>query len=172
MNIRCLQGPCFCLISLLSSLLASGCGSGLKEFDTAETTGVVTCNGQPVANVRVYFAPKSTGTNTLAGKSGWDTTNEDGTFVISTYGDEDGAVIGTHNVSVGSPHAERFPDFTCDCETNGNLMLMEVEVTADGENHFEIALPPKSGGRSSRRMSNDDLEDIQEAQAEKEAGSN
>ncbi len=149
---------------LLLFPLALGCGSGLEEFPTATTTGLVTCGGTPVAHVRVYFSPQAPSGGVLAGKSGWGTTEEDGTFVISTYGDEDGAVVGTHNVSVGAPHAERFPDFQCPCETNGNKSLMTIEVTDDGENNFTIDLPAKTP-RSRRQptMSEDDLDDIRSA---------
>ena len=56
---------------------------------------------------------------------------------------------------------ERFPDFECPCETNGNLPIMTIEVAADGENSFTIELPEKSPtGRRRRTMSEDDLDDI------------
>lgn len=140
--------------------MGSGCGPGLKEFPTAETRGVVTCNGVPVPNVRVYFAPQAK-SGIESGKSGWGTAQADGTFVISTYGDEDGAVVGTHRVLVGSPHPERFPDFECDCETNGNLPIMTVEVEADTENNLSIELLPKSSkGRGRPVVSRDDLDDV------------
>lgn len=136
----------------------------MEQFPTATASGTVTCEGTPVANVRVYFSPKSTGDSSLAGKSGWGTTTDDGNFVISTYGEQDGAVIGTHDVRVGSPHPERFPDFTCECRTDGNATITTVEVTADGANIFAIELPPKSGQKRGPRVSNEDFDDIKDAE--------
>ena len=160
---RRVSGRCILLVFLVSlAPLVSGCGEGIKEFPTAPVTGMVSCEGNPVANARVYFSPKSTGSSANVGKSGWATTTELGTFVISTYGNEDGAVVGTHRVSVAPPHPERFPDFTCDCETGGNTTLMEVDVVAEGENVFAIELTSKDGKRQRPALSDEDLDDIQD----------
>lgn len=142
-------------------LLMTSCTEGLKEFPTARTTGVVTCEGKPVANVQVYFAPKATGKSAVVGKSGWGTTAEDGTFKLSTYGDDDGAVVGSHEVSVGPPHAERFPGFECDCETSSTAVLQEVSISKDADNHFKIELPKKTGRRK-KQVNDDDLDDLED----------
>lgn len=140
-----------------------GCGGGLKEFPTARVSGQVLCEGQPVANVRVYFAPIGTG-KLDAGKSGLGNAQADGTFTVSTYGNEDGAVVGKHHVMVSGPHPEEFPDFTCNCETDGRKTLQEVEITADGENNFTINLPKKTR-ISKPNIDPEDLQDIKESAA-------
>ncbi|QDT32954.1 transthyretin-like family protein [Thalassoglobus polymorphus] len=143
--------------------LVSGCGGGgLKEFPTAEVTGVVTCDGSPVANVRVYFSPTASGKDANVGKSGWGTTKENGEFTISTYGSEDGAVVGNHNVSVDAPHPERFPDFECNCDTDSNRVLMEVSISTEKENRFMIDLPEKPKRRRNTKLSDDDLDDLED----------
>lgn len=149
-----------CLLVVLLCISA-GCGGGLEEFPTAKASGKVVCDGKPVPNVRVYFSPKASGTSAISGKSGWGTTNDEGVFVISTYGEEDGAVVGLHRITVDAPHPERFPDFQCNCETDSNRTLMEAEVTEDGENQFTIDLPAKTRKRK-RKVSDEDLDDLKD----------
>lgn len=124
----------------------SGCGN--SGFPTAPVTGVVLCEGKPVANAMVYFEPIASqgGAKTaLLGKQGFSFTDESGRFEISTYepNGKDGAVIGRHRVRVGKG------DSQCDCTTNDEMTLMEVDVQEGAENDFEIVLkkavrqPPK-----------------------------
>ena len=73
------------------ALWLQGCGDSLKEFPCAEVSGVVLCDGKPVRGAQVYFTPKMTGKSAEVGKPGFSWTGEDGRFVLSTYGDGDGA---------------------------------------------------------------------------------
>src|SRR5262245_29266207 len=70
----------------LAALVAAGCNSG-GEFPVARTVGTVVCEGRPVPNVRVFFEPLVTGESSLVGKQGNGIANEQGKFVVSTYGD-------------------------------------------------------------------------------------
>ncbi len=121
-----------------------GCGTG-GTFPVAKTTGKVTCNGQPVPHAMVFFEPLMEGNSALVGKQGFAVAGEDGTFTISSYGTNDGAVIGKHRVRVGRPHAEDYPKFQCDCVVNSELDVLKVEVVEGKDNHFELVLPPKTG---------------------------
>jgi hypothetical protein len=145
---------------LCCALWLGGCSEGLEKFPTAAATGTVTCNGQPVPNVRVYFSPIARD-GAIGGKSGWGKAGDDGQFVINTYSDDDGAVIGSHNVTVDAPHPQMIRDFTCDCQTDGNKIITTVEVTSDGPNTFSIELPAKSrkGGKA---RSDDNADDDDE----------
>lgn len=72
----------------------AGCGdSGLKEFPVAEASGVVLCEGNPVPFAKVFFNPKkkSGSKSAIVGKPGFAFADKDGRFVLSTYGDGDGA---------------------------------------------------------------------------------
>lgn len=113
------------------------------------------CNGAPVANAFVFFEPIKTGDSAVTGKQGMGMTDENGEFSISTYGTEDGAVVGKHRVRVGAPEKM---NFTCDCETNSELDLMEVDITSSGENSFVLDLPKKKPGRG-RNSGYDDEEE-------------
>jgi hypothetical protein len=153
---------------MLVSFAVLGCGGGLDKFPTAKVSGKVLCDGQPVADVRIYFAPVGKKKSLEVGKSGFGTAKADGTFVVSTYGNEDGAVVGRHKVMVSGPHPEEAPRFTCNCETNGNKVIQEVEVKAGSENNFTITLPAKTPN-SKPNISAEDLEDVENVAEEQHA---
>ena len=140
---------------IVSLTLMAGCGSE-GDFPVAPVRGRVVCEGRPVPYVRVFFEPLETGGSAIVGKQAITRTEADGTFVLSTYGTEDGAVIGKHRVRVAGPDREEHPDFTCACTLNSEIDVMEVEVMADVENEFEVVLKRKTGRE---RPSLDDLDD-------------
>jgi hypothetical protein len=124
------------------SALLIGCSGG--DFPTARTTGRVVCEGQPVPHVMVFFEPMQSGKSALVGKQGFARAEADGTFSLSTYGENDGAVIGHHRVRVGPPRGDEFPNFKCACYLNPEVDIMEVDVKK-GKNEFEIVLKKKTG---------------------------
>jgi hypothetical protein len=77
------------LLWLAASLL--GCGTGGPEIVPIE--GTVTHNGEPVSNVRIYFAP-------IDGRPSWAVSDDKGHFVLDYDVDHDGAKVGTHKVWV------------------------------------------------------------------------
>jgi hypothetical protein len=74
--------------------LVVGCDKGLTE-SVAPAGGTVTLKGEALANARVVFYP-------VAGSSRFSHGNTDATgkFTLSTYGVNDGALIGKHKVTV------------------------------------------------------------------------
>jgi hypothetical protein len=127
----------------LAALLLAGCST--SEFPTAPTTGRVICEGKPVPHVRIYFEPLETGKSAIVGRSGFAVAKEDGTFVLSSYGDGDGAVIGHHRVRVGPPHPEDYPKYQCECYLNSEVDLLEDVEVKKGKNEFELVLKKKTG---------------------------
>ena len=133
--------------------LACGCSSGLKEFPTAPVTGTVTCEGTPLKSGRIQFAPAAVPGELEAGKPALGVIGPDGRFTLQTYGNADGAVVGTHRVSVW-PDEPQGPDPRAEtreergsadeslggCE--GGLLERVYEVTPGG-NEFAVEL---SGG--------------------------
>lgn len=149
------------LSAILPVALILGCSDEIERMPTATAEGTVTCNGQPVENLRVYFAPMPSGDSALAGKQGMGVTDAQGKFIISTYEDGDGAVVARHNVMIDSPHPEDFPTFNCPCQTDANTSVVQVEVKKDVENKFEIAMSPKArGAKQQPSLSPEDLEDL------------
>ena len=136
-----------------------GCGSR-GQFPVASTRGSVTCEGQPVPGAFVFFEPLASGTSALVGKQGIGVADANGKFVISTYGDNDGAVIGKHRVRVGAPNADMHPNFSCPCTLNSEVDVLEVEVKDDGKNEFQLALKKKTG---KEKLSLEELEAREEA---------
>ena len=127
------------LVTLLAFPMA-GCGSGMKEFPLVDVSGLVTCNGKPVPKAMVYFEPVKTGESAQIGKQGFALTDEEGRFVVSTYGEQDGAVVGKHLIRVGK--SESSP--ACDCALNATVVLQEVQVEGDQPLEFTFELPKKS----------------------------
>lgn len=93
----------------------------------------------------VFFEPLQTGKSALVGKAAFATAEADGTFVLSTYGTKDGAVVGKHRVRVGPPHPEDYPRYKCACVLNSEIDVMEVDVKKGQTNEFEIVLKKKTG---------------------------
>lgn len=136
-------GVSLCLLAL--GLLA-GCGSKGAEYTVAPVKGKLTCQGQPVKGGQITFRPVQAvgGKTGITGKPATAEVKEDGTFVLSTYGKEDGAVVGKHEVSYlpavtgaqsyqekpqPSPYAGRVPK------------PRQVEVK-NGRNEFTFELVP------------------------------
>jgi hypothetical protein len=122
-------------------LSVTGCSGGLKEFPVADASGVVLCEGKPVPFAKVQFNPKpADGAKTASiGKPGFAFAGEDGRFILSTYGNGDGAVIGKHLVT-----ATPDPAHPCNCHSDDITPLMEVEIKEGQDNTFEVIVPVKS----------------------------
>lgn len=101
--------PCQCRSFAMPVLVACsivawsviGCGGGSSQKTTAPVSGKVTHDGEPVTEGSLIFAP--TGSGPTPGKTGRAEIQSDGTYSVSTYGKDDGAVIGTHEVSYSVP---------------------------------------------------------------------
>lgn len=74
----------------LLATLVTGCGGGPE---LVPVTGKVMYNGQPLPFGVVMFQPN-------AGQPAQGEIQPDGTFTLSSFKPDDGAVIGTHRVSV------------------------------------------------------------------------
>jgi hypothetical protein len=130
---------------VLLSLLA-GCGGG--EFSTASVTGKVVMNGQPVTEGVITFAPLGDGKSDEVGKPASGDVGPDGTFTLSTYEDNDGAVVGRHRVMYALPltppeavpaGAHGGPVQQQSPYAGAKVLTPEVEVKS-GDNNFEIEI--------------------------------
>ncbi len=80
------------IVLLGAGAILAGCGSS-DRLPTAPVRGKVIYNGKPLEFGAVLFVPEK-------GKSAEGLIQSDGTFVLSTYGTRDGAVIGKHKVAI------------------------------------------------------------------------
>lgn len=142
------------------SFMACGCVGGDSRFDTAPVRGKVLCEGQPLTSGTITFTPVVEGGTAVPGKSASGAVGPDGTFVLTTYEPDDGAIIGRHTVyysppatgedaeteegdqedgeaseAAAAPAATPLPD-THPCRLGG---LAEAEVI-DGDNELTIDL--------------------------------
>ena len=93
-------------VSLLlgAGLLAAVCGCGRDKLDVAPAKGKVTYNGKALEFGSVVFQPEK-------GIPARGDIQPDGTFVLGTYGESDGAIIGKHRVRVTCNESQR-PGYT------------------------------------------------------------
>jgi len=95
---RTTRGAVLLCLPLVLGLIA-GCGGG----KTASVSGQVTYNGKPVTGGSLSFTPIPTSGGQEPGKPGAAVVGDDGKYVVGTYGETDGAVIGKHQVNYSAP---------------------------------------------------------------------
>lgn len=139
-------------------MLAASCvGCSRPPFPVAYVSGKVVCDGQPIESGTVTFTPLNSSTGEPLGKSASAVVSPDGTFVLSTYGKFDGAVVGKHSVQYISSDSEAEQEATSEEEeftpktkpkktvapkcTQAQELI--VEVTAKGRNEFTVELTSK-----------------------------
>ncbi len=72
------------------AMLVAGCG---KSSDLAPVTGIVTYRGEPVTEGRVAFYPEK-------GRPAIGVIQADGSYTLTTFEENDGALIGEHRVTI------------------------------------------------------------------------
>src|SRR5947209_19745243 len=82
-------------------LLAIGCGSKY-----APVSGKVTLNGKPLPNAHVMFQPVGKPGSIEAGEGSAGKTNEKGEFTLTSSTGKNGAMVGTHQVSISASEAQ------------------------------------------------------------------
>lgn len=133
--------------SIVTVAVFSGCGGGDPDKKpTAKVKGTVTVDGKAVSGGSLIFSPVSDGKSNMAGKSGEATIKPDGTYSVSTYGTDDGAVVGKHRVlfqppaapapAPGGAHTEAPPTNPL----NGMTPDQPEYTVAKGDNKIDIKL--------------------------------
>ena len=79
-------GAGFCVV-------VSGCGPGYP--DTTPVTGKVSFNGRAVPQGRIMFFPEQ-------GRPAMGRIGTDGSYTLTTFRPNDGAILGTHRVTIKS----------------------------------------------------------------------
>jgi hypothetical protein len=138
---RCRSGGAL-LLALAISLLA-GCGPSGPEM--APVTGLIKYNGQPLADAAVVFTPED-------GRPATGITDAEGRFELSTLGDNDGALLGKHSVTI-TANASYIPTMWPDPPASPpkgpkipakygmpGQSELQAEVTRDGPNEFTFEL--------------------------------
>ncbi|WP_165072933.1 hypothetical protein [Paludisphaera rhizosphaerae] len=87
---------CRSVVALALSLIFVGCGDSSSTPPggmTVPVKGIVTYKGKPLAQGTVVFEPD-------AGREAQGEVGPDGSFTLSTFAKDDGAVPGSHRVAV------------------------------------------------------------------------
>lgn len=142
---RCMVGGSLALLVTLA-FFANGCGRSGAEFNVAPVRGKVLYNGQPVTSGVVRFRPTEVAgaREGVTGKPASGEVKSDGTFVLSTYKDGDGAVIGKHEVSYLPvvKGAETYEDKPEPSPYAGLVPKEKVVEVKKGTNEVTIELVP------------------------------
>jgi hypothetical protein len=88
-----------CLAVLVAA--ASGCGKPAYQIETAPVRGMVTLDGRPLPSGYVVVP-------TTRGRMASGKIKPDGSFVLSTYEEGDGAQVGTHPLIVNEVPPDEF----------------------------------------------------------------
>jgi len=88
------------VIQVVSLACIQGCTSekGPMTFATYKVTGQINYNGKPAENVQVYLFPLVAPTIPDIPSNPRATTDKNGLFEISTYGENDGAPAGKYQI--------------------------------------------------------------------------
>lgn len=98
----------FFVVQLVLLLTATaGCSKGFEK-EVAPVTGTVTCDGEPVTDGLVIFTPRVIPGEDVknTGKTATGLIKSDGSYVLTTYDTDDGAIIGDHDVRIYKPTPE------------------------------------------------------------------
>jgi hypothetical protein len=75
-------------------------GCNRSSFELAPVHGRVTIDNKPLFQGKVMFAPVAKGNGVNPGKPAWGNIQPDGTFRLTTYKNDDGAIVGEHLVTI------------------------------------------------------------------------
>ena len=125
----------------VACMAAVGCSN---QPEVAPVSGVVNLDGKPLPGGRIMFEPIALGKNKILGKAAIGQIQQDGSFVLTTYKEGDGALIGPHHPVVlenreedkNSPRGPkigvvRMTDTTLEViEGNDNVFTIEMNSRA------------------------------------------
>lgn len=137
--------------------ILTGCS---ENNDRVPVSGTVIYEGQPVTGGTLTFVPMVVGQKGKNGRPATGVVGADGTFVLGTDSDGDGALIADHRVSYSAPVSTwEAPEWdgkgkppTPPVEPFAGLMVKSETVQVrEGPNIVQVELqaPPKPGGRRS-----------------------
>ena len=128
----------FAFLFVASLSLSVGCGGGgaSDQPDLGNVSGVVTMDGQPLANVTISFSPSQ-------GRPSIGKTDAAGKYELGYLGDTKGAVIGAHTVSISTPQEAPTPPGTTykdpvPAKYNAKTTLKEEVKAGDNTINFDL----------------------------------
>jgi hypothetical protein len=120
---------------------ALGCSQ--SPYELAEVRGTVLVDGHPLPRAKVMFAPVEGAGGVNPGKPAFGLMQPEGSFVLTTYDKDDGAIVGEHWVSIISMEGD---DASTRPANNRQLRFSRLNlpekcsVVAGQVNRFDIRL--------------------------------
>ena len=133
--------------------MSAGCGKS-TSVPVAKVSGTITFRGKPVAKAAISFIPEKPGTIPATA-----TTDENGRYVLGTYGANDGAPVGACRVAISlTGESPPLPEHLAKAEAAAETLRMpgkplipkkyfspdtsklQVEVLAGEDNVFDFKL--------------------------------
>lgn len=97
---------CRTAFALCTALVLAGCGSGESY---APVSGIVTLNGEPLADAKLIFEPVGDETGTGSGKPSYGRTDDSGRYTLTCpIAEEEGAAVGEHRVRIVTMKATEY----------------------------------------------------------------
>jgi hypothetical protein len=126
------------------TVCCAGCSQ--PKYELAPVHGTITLDGIPLSSAKVMFAPVEVGDNPNPGKPAFGLVQNDGSFVLTTYSANDGAVVGEHWVTIVKLHQPRQQATPVSTASSAARKFDRVSlpqkatVVADTDNEIDLAL--------------------------------
>lgn len=130
----------FCLEYFVAIAFVFACallGCNESEIPVAHVHGTISIDGKPLAGGRIMFAPQPNGKNINPGKPAYGRLDDEGRYELSTFGEHDGAVIGTHLITITAPRDASQID---DPGFRSLIVPKAIQVDPSEENKIDISL--------------------------------
>jgi hypothetical protein len=85
-------------VVLVALVISAGCNE--SRYELAPVHGTVKIDGKPLRQGKVMFAPVPQDDDLNPGRPAFGMLRQGGTYILSTYADNDGAVVGKHWVTI------------------------------------------------------------------------
>ena len=120
----------FWYTSAVVVLTLAGCGRPAYQLETSPVHGKVTLDGQPLPSGYVVIP-------TAHGRMASGKIQPDGTFVLSTYDEGDGAQVGTHPVVVNEVPPDEFSSVPAQ-----NRVPIPARYASAGTSGLQVTVKP------------------------------
>ncbi len=122
---RITNSACYGIL-VTSLIVVAGCSGGKKDKPkTVPVSGTVMYKGKPIEGVQVTFMAEG------ASRAATGITDSEGKFQLSTFGANDGAVVGVHTITVVKP-------------TSGGAEVSEDDLEAQAKMYQEMQKKSKN----------------------------
>jgi hypothetical protein len=127
----------FAGLSCLTLAVAFG-GCNHSPYEVAPVRGIVKLNGKAFPQGGVMFAPIAKGESAIAGKPGVGRIQADGSYQLTTFEKNDGAIVGEHWVTIINHDEDNMPDGVPEF---ARIQVPEKKIVEAGkENQIDISL--------------------------------